>query len=83
MKDDVDLVERGRHRLAIAHVAFDKLRGGIDPCRFAAPMRVRLEVIQHADFPAFAQKQIGHVRTDQPCAASDECAFLARVHVLM
>ena len=64
VKDDVDLVERRRDRLAIAHVAFDKLRGGIDPRRFAAAMRVRLEIIQDANFPAFANEKIGQVRTD-------------------
>ena len=41
MKDDVNLVERGGDRVAIAQVAFNELSGRINPVWFAAFMRVR------------------------------------------
>ena len=42
MKDDVDLVERGRDRFTIANIAFDEFRFGINPIWFSALVRVRL-----------------------------------------
>ena len=56
MKNNVDLVERGRDRVSIAHVTFDKFRGRIDPRWFAALMRVRLDIIEHTNFPSLAQE---------------------------
>ena len=59
----------------IAQVACDELRVLINPRRFASPMRVRLQIIEHANFPAFAQKQIGDMRADQARATGNKRAF--------
>ncbi len=61
VKYHVNLVERGGDGVAIAHIAFDKFDVLVDPGRFAAPMRLRLEIVEHAHRPAFANKQIGKV----------------------
>jgi hypothetical protein len=75
VKDNVDAVERGRNGVAIAQVACDKLRVLINPRRFPSLMRVRLQIIEHANFPAFAQKQVGDVRADQARATGNKRAF--------
>ena len=71
VKDDVDLVERGRDGVAIAHVALDEFCLFIDPRRFTATMRVRLKIIERANLPAFAHEQINNVRADQARTASN------------
>ena len=75
VKNNVDPVERGSDRIAIPHVALDEFRLGIYPCRLSAAVRLRLEIIQRANRPAFAHEKIDNVRADQTRAASDECAL--------
>ena len=43
-------------------------------------MRLRLEIIENADTPAFAPQKVGDVRTDQTGAASNESALSVRFH---
>jgi hypothetical protein len=38
-------------------------------------VRVRLQIIEHANFPAFAQKEIGDMRSDQARATGNKRAF--------
>ena len=54
VKDDVDLVQSGGDRVAISQIALDEFRAFINPVWLAALVRVRLEIIEHAHFPAFA-----------------------------
>ena len=75
VKDDVDLVERGRDGFAIAQVALNEFRLLVNPRRFAATVRLRLQIVEHANFPAFSHQQIGNVRSDQAGSAGDKCAF--------
>jgi hypothetical protein len=53
VKDNVDAPQRGTHRLAIGYVAFDEFGVVSDPGRLSVAMRLRLEVVQDADAPAF------------------------------
>jgi hypothetical protein len=80
VKNDVDLVERARHRVEVTQVAYDELGFLIDPRRFAAPMGVRLQIVEHANFPAFAQKQIGDMRADQARATGNKRPFCPHVN---
>ena len=75
VEDDVDAIERGGDVGAFAHVALHELRVLIHPGGFAELVRVRLEVIENADAPAFAHEQIGQMRSDQARAAGDQRAF--------
>ena len=64
VKDDVDLIQRGGDRFAIADVAFDEFHFRVDPSRLAAAMRLWFEIIEHPNVPAFVHEQIGNVRPD-------------------
>src|SRR5438874_540275 len=75
MKNDVDLIERGRDDFAIAQIAFDKLHFWIDPIRFAAFVRVRLQIVEHANIPTIAHEQIGDVRSNESSAARHERTY--------
>src|SRR5581483_135003 len=77
VKDDVDLIQSGGDRCAIPDVALDKFRAFVDPRRLAAFVRVRLEIIEYANLPAFAHEKIDNVRTDQAGAAGNESAFIS------
>src|SRR6266480_4128979 len=80
MKDDVDLIERGGDRCAVAQIALDKFGFFVDPSRLPAAMRLRFEIIKDANFPALMHEQIGHMRPNEPGAASDKCAFFVLRH---
>jgi hypothetical protein len=83
MKDNVDLVEGGCDRVAVTHIAFNKLNGRIDPRGFTATMRVWLEVIEHANFPALTHEKIGQMRPDKAGATGNESAFAISRHALV
>ncbi len=61
VKDDIDLIQRSSDRFTVADVAVSEFDLGIDPSRFTATMRLRLKIIQDANFPALAHQQIGNV----------------------
>src|SRR5947209_16497197 len=75
VKDDVDLVERGDARVAIAHVTVDKLGAIVDPCGLSSLVRLRLEIVENAHGPALAHEKIDDVGADEPHAAGDKRAF--------
>src|SRR5437016_14505607 len=55
MKDNVDLVERSRNRVAIAQIGINKFRLFVYPRRSSAAMRLRLKIIESAHLPALAR----------------------------
>jgi len=62
----------------MTEIPLHELRGGVDPGRPAAFVRVRFQVIEHRHPPTFAREQIGDVRTDQACSTGDARAFFMR-----
>ena len=71
VKHDIDVVERAGHRLAIAQVAFDKFGLAANPSRLAAPVCLRLEIVEDAHANLRARVSPPHV-TDQAGAAGNE-----------
>ena len=75
VKDDVDLVERGSDSFAIAQIAFHEFDPLVNPSWPAAAVSLRFEIVEHANFPTFAHKQISDVRSNQASTAGNERAF--------
>src|SRR6266513_1083368 len=75
VKDDVNVVERGANRFAVAQVAFNEFHLIRYPHRFSAAMRLWLKIIQHAHFPALTHQQIRNMRADQARATGHKGAF--------
>ena len=74
MKDYVDAVESGTDGIAIADISFDELDRCRNPGWFPAAVGVRLEIIEHANFPAFGDEQIGEMRADEARATGNKRA---------
>jgi hypothetical protein len=75
VKNNVNPIERSGNCIAVPHVALDKFRPGIYPCRLATSVRLRLEIIQGAHLPTFAHEKIDNMRTNQTSGASDKRVF--------
>ena len=58
---EVDVVEGGSNRVAIAQIAVNKFCVLVYPCWFPAAMRLRLQIIKRADTPAFTYKKIDYM----------------------
>ena len=71
MKYEINLVERGGDRVAIAQIALDEFRIFVNPRWLAATVRLRLQIVESAHLPPFAHEKIDGVRADQARAASD------------
>src|ERR1700694_4581913 len=75
MKDDVDLIECGCNCVTITNVSLDEICVLLDPSRLAALVRVRLKVVQHANFPTFAHEEVRYMRADEASTARNQRAF--------
>ena len=64
VKYNVDIRQRRAHGLVILNIATVKLGCWVDPFWFAVLVSLWLEIVDYADGPAFAQKQINNVRAD-------------------
>jgi hypothetical protein len=75
VEDNLYVVQRVRDGFSIGQIAFDELDVVPDPRRLAAPMRLRLEVIENPDLPAFSLQRLGHMRTNQAGTAGNQSSF--------
>ena len=64
----------------IGNVTFDEFDVMANPSRFAFSMRLRLEIVENANAPAFAFQQVGYVRTDQAGATRHQSTFAQPSH---
>ena len=72
MENDIDISQSLSDRLAIAQIPLLEVGLFIDPRRFAAFMRVRLDVIENAHAPSFFDEQVCQVGSDQSRPACDQ-----------
>ena|GEM_PF-1256167 len=78
MENHVNILQCCRYYRPIPNITLDKFSRRVNPTGFAVAMRLRFEIVQDADAPAFAYQQIDQMRTDQARATRDQCPFLVR-----
>ena len=71
VKDDVNVIERGRYCAAIAQVTFNEFHLLINPRRPSATVGLRFKVVEAAHLPTLVDEKIDNVRADQARSTSD------------
>src|SRR5437763_9169111 len=75
VKNDFDIFKRGRYCGMIAQIALNEFRFFFEPGWFSAAMRLRLEIIERAHSPTFADQHVHEVRADEASGSRHQGAF--------
>ncbi len=80
MEDDVDVGQRGVHRLVVLNVPLAELGCRMDPFGLTVLVGLGLQIVQDADLPAFLHEEIDDVRTNQASPTCYEGSFPMHGH---
>jgi hypothetical protein len=71
MKNDINLCERIRDRIAITQITMNKFGFVVNPSRLSAPVGLWLQIIKDSNIPLIVYEQIDEMRPNQAGTAGN------------